>query len=290
MTQPRLLAILAHPDDESFGLGGTLARYAREGAEVHLCTVTDGAAGALDHDLEPVGETSPLDQLRRQELECACQVLGVQLHTLNYRDSGMEGTPDNKHPDSLYQADLDEVARKLVAVIRQARPQIIITHDATGGYYHPDHKKVHHAVRRAWDIIGDAEAYSELRADGHEPWSPQRLYCSVIPRSALKWFVLILRFLGRDPRRFGQNQDVDLTQVGVPDEHVQVRLDVGPYVVVKERASACHRSQGGRGAQRVLPAFLRHRFMRYEFFVQVEPPGAQPHTDLFQGLDIDDVR
>lgn len=286
----RLLAILAHPDDESFGLGGTLARYAREGAEVHLCTVTDGAAGALDRDLEPVAETPPLDQLRRQELECACQVLRVQLHTLSYRDSGMEGAPDNGHPDSLYQADLDGVARELVAVIRQTRPQVVITHDATGGYYHPDHQKVHRAVRRAWDITGDAEAYPALGAGGHETWMPQRLYCSVIPRSALKWFVLILRLLGRDPHRFGQNRDVDLTQVGIPDDDIQVRLDVGPYVKIKEQASACHRSQGGRGAQRVLPAFLRHRFMRYEFFVQVEPPGAHPHADLLEVLNIDDSR
>jgi LmbE family N-acetylglucosaminyl deacetylase len=267
-----------------------MARYARKGAEVHLCTVTDGAAGELDRDLEPAAETPSLDQLRGQELECACQVLGVELHTLGYRDSGMEGAPDNGHPDSLYQADLDRVARELVAVIGQTRPQVLITHNADGGYYHPDHIKVHRAVRRAWDMIGDDETYTEVGAGGHEPRMPERLYCSVIPRSALKWFVLILRLLGRDPRRFGQNQDVDLTQVGIPDENIQVRLDVGPYVKIKEEVSACHRSQGGRGAQRILPAFLRRRFMRYEFFVQLEPPGAQPHTDLLAGLDVEDLR
>jgi LmbE family N-acetylglucosaminyl deacetylase len=77
---------------------------------------------------------------------------------------------------------------------------------------------------------------------------------------------------------------VDLTQVGVPDTEIQVRLDVGPYVEVKEQASACHRSQGGAGAQRWLPAFVRRRFMRYEFLTQLEPPGGGRHSDLFEGL------
>ena len=276
MNQPLLLAVFAHPDDESFGPGGTLARYARQGVHVHVCTVTDGAAGEYDGNPSD-GEMPPMAQLRREELECAVQVLGVQLHTLDYRDSGMEGSPDNQHPDSLYQADLDDLARRLTRVIGDIRPHVILTHDSTGVYFHPDHIKVHQAVRRAWALLHDAE--------DREAWRPERLYCSVLPRSALKWFVLIMRLMGRDPRRFGQNQDVDLTRVGVPDEQIHVRLDVGPYVQVKEQAGACHQSQGGGGAQRMLPAFLRRRLMRYEFFVQLEPPDAQPHTDFFQGLE-----
>lgn len=287
VSQGRLLAILAHPDDESFGLGGTLARYARQGVEVYVCTVTDGAAGANDKEAAP-GETPPLAQLRRQELECACQVLGAHLNTLDYRDSGMQGTPDNHHPHSLYQADLDDVACRLVHVIFQTRPHVVVTHDPTGGYFHPDHIKVHHAVRRAWNKLEDTEACAALRAEGFEAWRPARLYCSALPRSALKWFIRIQRWMGRDPRRVGKNRDIDLTQVGIPDEHIHVRLDVGPYVAIKEQASACHQSQGGGGAQRLLPAFLRHRFMRYEFFVQAEPPHIWAHSDLFEGLEVDE--
>jgi len=284
MTQRRLLAILAHPDDESFGIGGTLARYARQGVEVHVCTVTDGAAGAMNQN-PPTDEKPPLAGVRQEELECACQVLGVNLHVLAYRDSGMEGTPDNQHLESLYQADLDEVAHELILIMCQTRPHVVITHDPTGGYFHPDHIKVHQAVRRAWAYLQDGKASSWLETQSCEAWRPQRLYCSVIPRSALRWFVTIMRLLGRDPRRFGQNQDVDLTRVGVPDEEIQVRLDVGPYVPLKEKASACHQSQGGGGAQRWLPAFLRRRFMRYEFFMQLEPSRAQPHSELFEGLE-----
>jgi LmbE family N-acetylglucosaminyl deacetylase len=280
MRQRRLLAILAHPDDESFGIGGTLARYAREGVEVHVCIVTDGAAGENDGDASEQ-EALSLARVRQEELRCACQVLGVKLHMLDYRDSGMQGTLDNGHPDSLYQADLDDVARELTRVMCRTCPQVVITHDATGGYFHPDHMKVHQAVRRAWAFLAGTGGCPQSEAEGYETWQPGRLYCSVIPRSALKWFVLIMRLLGRDPRRFGQNQDVDLTRVGVPNDQIQVRLDVGRYVPVKEQASACHQSQGGGGAQRRLPGFMRRRFMRYEFFVQLEPPGAGPHSSLF---------
>ncbi len=284
MTQRRLLAILAHPDDESFGIGGALARYAREGAQVHVCIVTDGAAGE-NGQTTPEGETPPLARVRREELECACQVLGVQLHRLDYRDSGMEGAPDNEHPNSLYQADLDDVAHELARIVCQVRPQVVITHDSTGGYFHPDHIKVHYAVRRAWAYLEDNKTGINLEAEGYGAWRPSRLYGSVIPRSALRWFIFIIRLLGRDPTRFGQNQDVDLTQVGVPDDQIQVRLDVGAYVPVKEQASTCHQSQGGGGAQRRLPGFMRRRFMRYEFFIQIEPVGAKPHSDFFEGLD-----
>ena len=249
-----------------------------------MCIVTDGAAGENDQEASE-GETTSLATVRREELECACQVLGVQLHRLDYRDSGMEGAPDNQHADSLYQADLDEVAHELTRIVCQVRPQVVITHDATGGYFHPDHIKVHQAVRRAWGYLEDTNACFNLEAEGYEVWRPSRLYGSVIPRSALKWFILIMRLLGRDPTRFGQNQDVDLTQIGVPDDEIQVRLDVGRYVRVKEQASACHRSQGGGGAQRRLPAFLRRRFMRYEFYMQIEPAGGGRHSDLFEGLE-----
>jgi LmbE family N-acetylglucosaminyl deacetylase len=197
----------------------------------------------------------------------------------------MEGAPDNEHPDSLYRADLDEVAHKLARIVRQIHPHVVITHDAAGGYFHPDHMKVHQAVRRAWANLAETDGCSESQDKDDEAWRPGRLYCSVIPRSALKWFVFFIRLRGRDPRRFGLNQDVDLTQVGVPDDQIQVRLDVGHYVSVKEQAGRCHQSQGGGGAQRWLPAFIRRRFLRFEFFVQLEPPGAGPHSDLFEGLD-----
>ena len=274
MEEPRLLAVFAHPDDESFGTGGTLARYSREGVEVHVCTVTDGAAGSYSVDEPAPGKTLSLADLRRQELACACQVLGAELHTLNYRDSGMPGTPENQHPNSLFQADLDDVATDLLRVIGQVRPHVILTHDPSGGYSHPDHIKVNQAMCRAWDRLAEIG------------WRPLRLYYAVIPRSSLRWFMLIMRLFRRDIRRFGQNRDVDLSDIGVPDEQIHVRLDVGAFLAIKERASACHKSQGGAGAPRLLPRFIRRRVLRCEYFVQAQPPGAPVHHDLWEGLEL----
>lgn len=281
----RLLAIFAHPDDESFGPGGTLARYAREGVEVHVCTVTDGAAGSYRSSEAPDGGMTPLGRLRRQELACACEILGVRLHTLDYRDSGMEGAADNKDPDSLYQADLDVVAWELVRIMREVRPHVVITHDPSGGYFHPDHMKVSQAVSCAWEKVGDVRVDPESRGGGLEPWQPARLYHTALPRSMLKWFIRLVRLSRQDPRRFGQNKDIDLTQVGVPDEQFHVRLDVGAYMAIKEQASACHKSQGGGGVLRMFPGFARRRWLGYEHFVQAWPPGAGAHGDLFEGVE-----
>jgi LmbE family N-acetylglucosaminyl deacetylase len=198
----------------------------------------------------------------------------------------MEGARDNRHPDSLYQADLDSVACDLVRVMREVRPHVVVTHDPTGGYFHPDHIKVNHAVRRAWDRVADVQAFPQFLSAGYAPWRPERLYYTVIPRSALKWFLRFLRLFRQDPRRFGRNKDIDVTQVGVPDEKIHVRLDVGPYLAIKERASACHKSQGGAGAFRAFPTRVRRRFMRYEHFVQARPSEARPHRDLFEGLGL----
>ena len=167
MDRPRLLAIFAHPDDESFGPGGALACYAAQGVEVHVCTVTDGAAGSHETNAPSGPENPSLATLRRSELACACQVLGVHLHTLDYRDSGMQGAADNQHPHSLYQAALDGVARELVHVMRQVRPHVVLTHDPSGGYFHPDHIKVSRAVSRAWELAG---------SDGNASWQPSRLF------------------------------------------------------------------------------------------------------------------
>ncbi len=296
MVQPRLLAVFAHPDDESFGPGGTLARYARQGVDVHVCTVTDGAAGSYDAGKvadgavpdEEVSEdgVALLAEIRRQELACACEVLGARLRMLNYRDSGMQGISDNQHPESLYQADLDDVAQDLVSVMCEVRPHVVITHDPTGGYFHPDHIKVNRAVCRAWDKMTHSHATTEL-CDGIDGlWRPMRLYYTVIPRSALKWFVRVACLLRRDPSRFGRNNDIDLTRVGVPDDQIHVRIDVGSYVWIKEQASACHKSQGGAGALRVVPRLVRRHYMRCEYFVQAQPPMAQQHRSLFEGLEL----
>ncbi|HZD11702.1 MAG TPA: PIG-L family deacetylase, partial [Candidatus Binatia bacterium] len=132
-----LLAVLAHPDDESFGPGGTLARYAAQGVDVHIVIATNGAAGSVVEEYEAAREQ--LAQVRREEVEAAVEILGAELHLLGYRDSGYIGDPANEHPEALINVDKREAAAEVVRLIRELRPQVVLTHDEFGGYFHPDH-------------------------------------------------------------------------------------------------------------------------------------------------------
>src|ERR1700719_799338 len=143
----RLLLVHAHPDDESIGTGATMARYAAEGARVTLVTCTLGELGEI---IPPslahlaAGKEDRLGEYRTGELAAACEALGVQDHRFlggpgRWRDSGMMGDPANDNPASFWQADLTEAARDLVAIMRETRPQVVITYDENGGYGHPDH-------------------------------------------------------------------------------------------------------------------------------------------------------
>ncbi len=271
MSARRILAIFAHPDDESFGPGATLARYARQDVEVHICIATDGAAGSFEPGTFN-GGASALAKQRRAELEAAVRILGATLHPLDYRDSGMEGAPDNDHPASLYRAPLDRVIGDLIRLIRAVQPQIVITHDPTGGYFHPDHIKINQAATQAF--------FDAARADRNPgpayAWHADRLYYTVIRKATLAWKIRLLRLTGRDPRRFGRNHDIDLTRVGIPDSAIHARIPVGPYLKIKEAAMRCHRSQGG-GTTNWLSRWIN----RYDYFIQAYPANPVPHHDLF---------
>ena len=148
-TQRRLLAVMAHPDDEVFGCGGALARYAAEGAKVTLICATRGEAGEISDP--SLANRDDLGRVREQELRAACDVLGIgEPFVFGYRDSGMAGTPDNEHPRALCRADRHELVGHIVKIIRQARPQVLLTFDPNGGYGHPDHIAIHHASREAF--------------------------------------------------------------------------------------------------------------------------------------------
>ncbi|MBE9479005.1 MAG: PIG-L family deacetylase, partial [Chloroflexi bacterium] len=124
----RLLAVLAHPDDESFGPGGTLALYAQEGVEVHLICATRGDVGAIPPEMQLNAEETA--RMRLDELRCAAAQLGLtEVHILGYRDSGMPGSSDNNHPEALAAAPVAEVAVKVADLMRQIHPQVVITHD-----------------------------------------------------------------------------------------------------------------------------------------------------------------
>lgn len=284
MPHPKsLLAVFAHPDDESFGPGGTLAKYAAEGVAVWLVCGTDGDAGTVDAEM--LANVASTAQLRAAELCCAAQTLGLRgVDWLGYRDSGMAGSPDNQHPSSLYQAPLDEVVGKIVASLRTHRPQVVMCDNQFGGYGHPDHIKLHQATVKAFAAAGDAAQYPEAGP----PWRPQRLYFTAFSPGLLKLLVRLMPLFRKDPRKFGRNQDIDLVQIISWETPIHARVDVRPYLATKDAASACHKSQGGgQNGFNWIPQFIQRRYWGSETFTRSVPaptPGSPLERDLFEGV------
>lgn len=282
-----LLAVFAHPDDESFGPGGTLARYADKDVHTHLICATNGEAGIVDKELL-AGYRTPASR-RIAELHCAASKLGLKdVHLLGYRDSGMAGSQENNHPDCLAQADPDKVAARVTGYVRTLRPQVVITFDPMGGYKHPDHIATHHAAVAAFHAASDPTAYPEQLAQGMMTHSPQKLYYTSFPRRALRWIVRLMPLLGRDPTAFGKNGDINLAEIAAIEYPITTRIDVADYLERKNAAAACHRSQSGpRGIFDRLPRWLVRKIMSTESFTRVYPkvkPDEPMERDLFAGV------
>jgi mycothiol S-conjugate amidase len=283
-----LLIAYAHPDDESFGNAGTVARYAAEGVAVHYACGTRGEVGEVT--AEQLGDFPDIGALRSHELACASESLGMAaVHFLNYRDSGMTGSADNAHPQSLLQAPLAEVAGKLVALTRALRPQVVLTFGPYGGYGHPDHIKMHQATLAAFNAAGDAAQYPEQLLTGLAPWSPRKLYYSAFGNRRLMSFAItLMRLSGRDPRHMGTNRDIDFVESAAQATPVTTTLDTGAYADQKLHAWQCHASQfGNMNMIQRLPAPLRRQWMGNESFTRVVPPwdGARgTERDLFAGV------
>ncbi|MGC8856624.1 MAG: PIG-L deacetylase family protein [Anaerolineae bacterium] len=150
VTKPVLLAVLARPDDESFGMGGPLALYAQRGADVYLVCATRGEVGSVD--AEHLHNYPSITALREAELRCAAQTLGLKgVFFLDYRDSGMPGSPENQYPEAQINHPVEEVAGRVVRYIRQLKPDVVLTFDPIGGYRHPAHIHIHQATVLAFE-------------------------------------------------------------------------------------------------------------------------------------------
>lgn len=283
MVDGTLLTLLAHPDDETFGTGGTLAKYASEGGRIVVASATRGEAGELSGS-NP-GADSDVGAVRERELRCAGKVLGVsQIHFLGYRDSGMAGAPDNDHPLSFHRADLAEAVRRVVRLLRIERPTVVITFEPGGGYGHPDHIKAHRVAVAAFRAAGDPAQYPEQIREGLEPWKPFRLYYAAMPKRLFQAGAALVRVLGQDTPVLGGIRYEDR---GVPDELVTTEIDVSRYLEVKFAAFRCHQSQlSPNSLMRRLPEDLARQFMKVEYYWRAEPPmsGRDIERDLFDGL------
>jgi LmbE family N-acetylglucosaminyl deacetylase len=262
-----ILAVLAHPDDESFGLGGTLALYARKGYDTYYICATRGEAGTVNAEyLNGFKDTA---ELRTNELMRAAKILGLkEVIFLDYRDSGMPGTVENKHPDAQINHSIDEVAGKVVKYIRELKPEVVITFDPIGGYKHPDHIHIHKATVLAFEKADDASFHPEAGS----PFKPRALYFQVFSRRILRWSVRLMPLFGKDPTKFGLNQDVNLKELAAVDFPVHARVDITPVAEIKREAGYQHASQGGSQMRRGWMGLFTKLMGEREEFMRAYPP------------------
>ena len=237
-----MLLVHAHPDDESIGTGATMAKYAAEGAGVTLVTCTLGELGEIiPPELAHLAADADggLGKYRIGELAAACAALGVTDHRFlggpgRWRDSGMMGEPSNDAPDCFWQADVDEAVGELLAVIREVRPQVLVTYDDNGFYGHPDHIQAHRVAWRAFEL-----------ADG----LVSKFYATAVPRSVLAGAIEAMRTSSSEESgrvggaNFTQVESADDFPFGVPDEVVTTEIDATAYLDQKLAAMRAHATQ-----------------------------------------------
>ncbi len=282
MPTRRLLFSLAHPDDESFGSGGVIARYVAEGAEVYYICATNGDVGTVSP--ERLKGYNSIAELRLAELDAASKTLVFKkVYTLGYKDSGMMNSETSNDPTCLWQAPREQVARRVVEVIREIKPQVVVTFNKYGGYGHPDHIAIQRATVDAFKLAGDA-TFETSQA----PYQPQKLYFTSIPLMMFRMMIPYMRLRGVDPRRVGRNKDIDFMAILENAEPVHTRVNIRKYFAIWDRASECHASQLGGGAPRI--PLMRQLFSAGQGFTRVHPAPSYnkvDEADLFTGVQLD---
>jgi N-acetyl-1-D-myo-inositol-2-amino-2-deoxy-alpha-D-glucopyranoside deacetylase len=264
-----LLLVHAHPDDEAISTGGLMMKARADGHRVVLVTATRGEVGEI-HNMDEKTTRPHLGEVRTKELENATRILGVnRSEFLGYRDSGMVGTADNENPKSFHQAPLAEAAGRLAAILRDEKPEVVVTYAEDGTYGHPDHIKAHYVTNAALDLLEK------------EGWRPRKLYYAAIPRSAMK------AFMEQMPDEARQ-QGVGMQIPGTPDELITTKVDVSDFVDRKREAFAAHVSQNDPKSwfASMADQIYRLAFGTEHFQLARGKPGSElPESDLFVGID-----
>src|SRR3954469_9369263 len=291
----RLLFVHAHPDDETINNGATMARYVAEGAQVTLLTCTLGEEGEiLVPELAQLAadQADQLGGYRISELAQAMAALGVtDTRWLGgagrYRDSGMMGTPANEHPRAFWNADPDEAVGHAVAVVREVRPQVVVTYDENGGYGHPDHIQAHRVAMGAVAAAADPG----YRPDLGEAWSVAKVYWCCAPRSVLQQGIEALAAAGEESFFEGVTSADDIP-FAVDDDEVAAAVDGRSFVDRKDAAMRAHPTQIlVDGPFFALSNNLALEVLGVEYYRLVQgergPAGPGPEggeDDLFAGL------
>ena len=314
MTEPRpytLMTVHAHPDDETIGTGGLMAKSVAAGHRVVLVTCTRGEQGDIVvPDLDTPENHRRLGEIRAGELEAAMGELGVtEWENLGYRDSDMMGRVGNNDPRTFWQADIDEAARRLTWLVRRHRPDVMTTYNDFGGYGHPDHIRTHDVSVRAYDRAGDTAWYPEQLAPEHggmgpsvdegglAPWSPLKLYEQAIPASVRNALRDRMEALGvesfwSEPKDATPEQlegfRAQMAKMLVPDESITTWIDISDVLDLKWAAMWRHVTQMSPDSP-----FLRfgkdawREFWGKEAYVLRESrvPAGGPETNVFAGLN-----
>jgi len=243
-----------------------------DGHRVVLVTATRGEVGEI-HNMDEATTRPHLGEVRTKELEKASRILGVDRgEFLGYRDSGMVGTADNENPASFHKAPLAEAAAKLAMILRQEKPDVVVTYAEDGIYGHPDHVKAHFVTIAALDSL----------LQSGEPWSPEKLYYMAIPRS------LMQAFRDQMPEEARRDDTIGATIQGTPDELVTTKVDVGEFVDRKREAFAAHLSQNDPNSWFVNMADQIYRLAfgtEYYQLARGKPGSPLPELDLFAGIN-----
>ncbi len=309
-----LMTVHAHPDDETIGTGGVMAKASADGHGVVVVTCTRGELGEIvAAELNTPQNHRRLAEIRAVELEAALTALGVtSWENLGYRDSGMMGTPGNHDPRSFWQADLDDAIRRLVWLIRLHRPDVMTHYNDFGGYGHPDHIRAHQVAIGAFYRAGDPEWHPEQVAPEHggsgpttadgglEPWAPAKLYEQAMPRARREamaaraeaagmtsWWS---RPTGASPAELAR-WDEFMRRSTVDDALVTTRIDVRAFADARWEALLAHRTQISPTDSPLMALgkeALAELWGEETFILRASrvPLGeSRPETDLFAGLD-----
>jgi len=264
-----LLLVHAHPDDESVATGGVMLRAHQDGHRVVLVTATRGEEGEI-HNMDEAATRPRLAEVRTEELRRSAEILGVDRREfLGYRDSGMAGTPSNEDPASFHVAPLHETAERLATLLREERPDVVVTYTPDGTYGHPDHIKAHHRTVAALGLLE------------REGWQPAKLYLHAIPRSFMKAMMERAREAGIDM------SGTAIRIEGIPDEEITTAVDVRDLIDAKRASFAAHVSQNNPDSPfATLAAAIYEAAFGTERFVLAR--GAlgeeRPERSLFSGI------
>jgi mycothiol S-conjugate amidase len=284
----RLMAVHAHPDDESSKGAATMARYVDEGVDVLVVTCTGGERGSI---LNPALKDRPdieadIAEIRRDEMARARAILGVEQHWLGFVDSGLpEGDPLPPLPDGCFALEtIEEGARRLVAEVRRFRPHVLTTYDEHGGYPHPDHIRTHEISIAAFEAAGDPDQFP----DEGEPWQPLKLYYDVgfsVERTTALHEAMLKLGLESPFEGWAERRKEWLEKRRPPK--ITTRVPVGDWFERRDAALLAHATQvDPKGWFFSIPLDMQREIWPTEDFELARSlvDSAIPEDDLFAGI------